>query len=144
MAEYQQLNDPMSGGIATTVLRRADGATIPDDPANRDRAKYTQWLADGGVPDPASPIPPPTSITSVEYIARFTPTELLAIEVASHTDADVNYGHNLTLASDHIELGATTRSAVLTTWMDRLVAAGCITEVRKDQIMRLPESVTST
>jgi hypothetical protein len=136
MAEYQLIAN------STSVLRRADHATIPDDPANRDRAEYDLWVADGGVPDPAPPIPPPTSITSVEYIARFTPAELLAIEVASHTDADVNYGHNLTLASDHIELAATARSAVLTTWMDRLVAAGCITEARKDQIMRVPEPAT--
>jgi hypothetical protein len=48
MAEYQLTH-------STSVLRRADNATIPDDPANRDRAVYTQWLADGGVPDPPAP-----------------------------------------------------------------------------------------
>ncbi|MDB5415301.1 MAG: hypothetical protein JWR10_3636 [Rubritepida sp.] len=44
-----------------SVLRLADGATIPDDPRNRDRFAYETWLADGGVPDPAPvvvPIPP--------------------------------------------------------------------------------------
>jgi len=55
MAEYQLLTD------TTSVLRRADNAFIPDDPANRDRAVYTQWLADGGVPDP----PPPPSAAGV-------------------------------------------------------------------------------
>jgi len=51
MAEYQLLND------TGTVLRRIDEAYIPDDPANRDRAEYNSWLADGNVPDPA-PLPP--------------------------------------------------------------------------------------
>ena len=51
MAEYQLLND------TATVLRRIDSAYIPDDPANRDRAEYSAWVADGGVPDPA-PLPP--------------------------------------------------------------------------------------
>jgi hypothetical protein len=40
---------------STSVLRRADNATIPDDPANRDRQEYNSWLADGNVPDPAPP-----------------------------------------------------------------------------------------
>lgn len=40
MAEYQQLNDPQTGTLSTTVLRRADGAYIPDDPANRDRREF--------------------------------------------------------------------------------------------------------
>lgn len=44
------------------VVRNRDGAFIPNDPANRDRVEYDQWLADGGVPDPyvpPDPAPPP-------------------------------------------------------------------------------------
>lgn len=50
MAEYQELRD------TATVLRRADQAYIPDDPANIDRQAYDDWLADGNQPDPAAPL----------------------------------------------------------------------------------------
>jgi len=44
------------------VVRVADGATIPNDPENTDRAAYTAWVADGGIPDPA-PVQPVTVAT---------------------------------------------------------------------------------
>jgi hypothetical protein len=64
MAEYQQLLAP-DGTVSTTVLRVADNAHVPDDPANRDRQSYNQWVADGGVPDPPPPspeLPPPAPL----------------------------------------------------------------------------------
>jgi hypothetical protein len=53
-SEYQLTATP-------TVIRTADMASIPDDPANRDRQEYTDWVANGGVPDPYVPpdITPP-------------------------------------------------------------------------------------
>jgi hypothetical protein len=50
-AEYQLTDNPH------TVLRTIDSAFIPDDPANADYQRYTQWLAEGNTPDPA-PLPP--------------------------------------------------------------------------------------
>lgn len=55
MADYQFT-------ATDNVIRTADGACIPADPANRDYGEYQQWLADGGVPDPyvpPEPAPPP-------------------------------------------------------------------------------------
>lgn len=64
MAEYQLT-------ATDVVVRTEDGASIPNDPANRDRVEYDKWLADGGVPDPyvpPEPVPPdPTTGQTVLY-----------------------------------------------------------------------------
>lgn len=48
MAEYQLT-------ATDSVVRTADSANIPNDPANRDWVEYQKWLAEGGVPDPYVP-----------------------------------------------------------------------------------------
>jgi hypothetical protein len=64
MADYQ-LTD------SDVVIRTMDGASIPNDPANRDRIEYEAWLDDGGVPDPYVPpapvAPEPAPETTVLY-----------------------------------------------------------------------------
>src|SRR4249920_2728197 len=64
MADYQLT-------ATETVIRSADQAWIPNDPANTDRVEYEQWLADGGVPDPyvpPEPVPPaPTAEGQMLY-----------------------------------------------------------------------------
>jgi len=53
MADYQLT------ATDDAVIRTVDRAWIPNDPGNRNRVEYEQWLADGGVPDPYTPPPPP-------------------------------------------------------------------------------------
>jgi hypothetical protein len=64
MADYQLTETDI-------VIRTADQANIPNDPANRDWVEYQKWLADGGVPDPAPPPPepPPPEVTQEQQNA---------------------------------------------------------------------------
>jgi hypothetical protein len=55
MADYQFTTEDVNG----PVLRTADQAHIPPDPANRDYAEYQKWLEDGNTPDPYVPPPEP-------------------------------------------------------------------------------------
>lgn len=52
MAEYQLTT-------ASEVLRLTDMVTIPNDPLNRDRREYDEWLAAGGEPLPCASMPEP-------------------------------------------------------------------------------------
>jgi hypothetical protein len=76
MAEYRLT-------ATETVNRTADGASIPNDPVNRDRIEYEQWLADGGVPDPYVPPEPAAPEAAPESAVLFDhENRLRAIEGA--------------------------------------------------------------
>ena len=64
MAEYQLT-------ATDIVIRTEDGACIPNDPANRDRAEYDKWVAAGGVPDPYVPPPDVPPAPTVEQQVLF-------------------------------------------------------------------------
>jgi len=57
---------------STSILRLADNACIPPDPANRDYRDYLEWVEAGNTPEPA-PEPPapldPVELTPVEKLA---------------------------------------------------------------------------
>ena len=48
-----KLIKPMNEVAPQLVIRTADSAFIPFDPANTDYAKYLEWLAEGNTPLPA-------------------------------------------------------------------------------------------
>jgi hypothetical protein len=48
-----------------TILRLADNAFIPPDPANTDYQAYLEWVAAGNMPEPA-PEPKPAPVLTTE------------------------------------------------------------------------------
>jgi len=75
MAEYQLTSTD------SMVIRTADGAGIPNDPANRDWVEYQAWLDDGGVPDPyVPPEPAPPQPTQAQAVIYDHENRLRAIE----------------------------------------------------------------
>jgi hypothetical protein len=54
---------------ADCILRLADNAFIPPDPANTDYAAYLQWVEQGGTPEPAPGQVAPVELTPAEKLA---------------------------------------------------------------------------
>lgn len=52
--------------IAESILRVADNAWIPPDPANRDYREYLDWVAAGNTPLPAPEPPEPPAAPTPE------------------------------------------------------------------------------
>jgi hypothetical protein len=61
-----------------TILRLADNAFIPPDPANTDYAAYLEWVAAGNEPEPAPEPEPPVALTTEQKLeaAGLTVAEL--------------------------------------------------------------------
>ena len=53
----------------TSILRLADNAFIPPDPANVDFATFLSWLEAGNTPEPAPTPEPPGPLTPAEKLA---------------------------------------------------------------------------
>jgi hypothetical protein len=52
-----------------SILRLADNAFIPPDPANTDYREYLAWVEAGNTPDPAPEPEPPVELTPAEKLA---------------------------------------------------------------------------
>lgn len=94
---------------STAIERISDGAIIPDDPRNTDRAQFNEWLADGNTPEPADI--PPTAVIEVDMrrarLALLQSGLLGAVEtaIASMTGdegkaAQINWEYATTLRRD--------------------------------------------
>lgn len=64
------------------VIRLEDGAFVPNDSANADRAAYEQWRRQGGVPDPCIEFAAKRSFFARDLLAQFTPDDFAAISAA--------------------------------------------------------------
>ena len=51
------------------ILRTADNAFIPPDPANTDYVAYLAWLEEGNTPEPAAEPEPTPEPTAAEKLA---------------------------------------------------------------------------
>jgi hypothetical protein len=58
MYKLQETYDILSGTHRpqSAVVRIADGAVIPFDPANTDYQAFLRWCDEGGVPEPADEV----------------------------------------------------------------------------------------
>jgi hypothetical protein len=129
MAEYAL------GATDKYVIRTEDGATIPNDPANKDWVEYQKWLADDGVPDPYVK-PPKVTISTVEWAGRWTNAEYRTATAAAWQQVGPNAKNwAVVVLEDTINL-SNQKTATLKA---SLIADGILTAERAAIVFSAPE-----
>lgn len=107
--------------------------SVPDAKGNRHYQELMEWVAEGNIIEPyVEPTPPPkTKFTPLEYLDRFTDTEEDAVIVAADQNVQIKKFYNRLLAATFVDLDDPRTTAGL----NALVAAGILTEARKDEIL---------
>jgi hypothetical protein len=84
---------------SNSIKRLSDGATIPNDPGNRDYREYLDWLDAGNTPEPAPAPPPPPPNYTAFWDALLASTVYGSIRTQSMASLPMN-----TLATEFIAL----------------------------------------
>ena len=119
---------------STTIIRLADSANIPADPANTDYANYLKWVEEGNVPLPyvEPPKPIPTVVTMVQARLALHQMNLLEpVEIGISTldrAAQIEWEFRATVQRDSV--------------LVRAIAAGLqLTESTLDELFILAETL---
>jgi len=113
---------------STSIIRLSDGATIPNDPGNRDYREYLDWVEAGNTPEPAPAPPPPPPSYAAFWDALLTSTVYGSIRTQSMASLPMN-----TLATEFIALLGDAKAgrpneAAIQASMSAVFATGTFTE----------------